>query len=73
MGWGAVKAWREGSELGMGQERATRQAHERRKERSKGKGRKSVKKGERDRPRKWKGMGSHCPSLVLLTNFSSFW
>jgi len=58
---------------GDGAERATehmKAGKKEGKERRKGKGWKSEKKVETDRPCKWKGMGSRSPSLVLLANFS---
>ena len=80
MGW--ERKWLSGMRCSESMKRRVRtgdgagkgnKVHEGRKERSKGKGRKSEKKGESDRPCKWKGMGSHSPSLALLANFSHFW
>lgn len=66
---GAVRAWQEGLELGMGKEGTTGLM--------KGgkrlvKGKVRNEKGESDRPFKWNGMGSHSISLVLPANFLFF-
>lgn len=68
---GAVQAWQEVSEMGMGKEGATGLMEggnrgEKKKVRNK------KKKGESARPCKCIGMGSHSPSLMLTANFSFF-